>query len=1084
MTSLADRPSLLEISEQGLTAMLEGHARFVAEINVALDAAVSAALAAEPSLRDELLRVDELARRIESTYQGRFGHRLVRHGSAQSLGMRDPSLAYWCEEARDLIHSMQTERRPFTQSARLRQQGEMARRCDGVLSRRPLSEMRALTSAFATFRATALPAAEEAFAARIPALRAQLDELPTPPPVVGYLGPGATDDLDLAALMGVGRLALVAGFAVLRPLVLTVHEPTGAMSQPVQLPVQTGPFAIPLLLDLDRDGGLVTDHKATADNVMLRLLGLLPAGRVKATVIDALGLGEAAGHLFGLGEAAEHIIGQKVLTTHREITDALSEIEDHITRVTQKYLQGEYASLTEYNRAAGEVSEPYRVLLIYDLPSAFARPDGQLDAEAIARFGKIVRAGARCGVFVLAVAEYGRLGGFEEAVLSLPWLWQRRPSAALSRMAFGGLPAPELGVRIERPAPRLTAEQLSTARHGGPLFVAGAAAEWVLNPDEPADPDVRTAILGAVERGVLTADDVRVTTAHVARLARAKLDDEVRRHARAPERLPLPDDPASWWGGSSLDAIAATFARVGARGIGELRFDGRTMSGALIGGQPGSGKSVLLHAVIGALAMRYSPAELELYLVDFKEGVEFKVYAAEGLPHARVVAVESDREFGLSVLQSLDAEIARRGALFRHGSGEEVSLGSYRERTGAPMARIVLIVDEFHMLFDRDDKIASAAADVLDRIVRQGRAFGVHTILASQTIAGVSGLGRHTLNQLPIRVALRCSDADSRLLLADDNADARLLTRSGEGILNTAQGVRDANTRFQAAYSSPEERIALVRALRERADATGHPRRPVVFEGRAAIAPEAFPLPELLLQEGPTTLSVPVGAPLTLDGPVAATLRREPAGNLLVIGDEELGTAMTRVIATLLTRLDADLEVFDYGGIDGPVAELAERLAAHGVKTYRRRAAEERLTALAELVDQRHRLGEHRERAVVCVLASLHRARDLDGYNEASERLEHILREGPDVGVHVIAWCDKPVTLGRRLAQSAVREFGLRLLGPMSKEDSYALVDSDAAATLTATQVLLDDHERAVTTRARRFETPSDAWIAACLGGA
>src|SRR5206468_10668885 len=79
----------------------------------------------------------------------------------------------------------------------------------------------------------------------------------------------------------------------------------------------------------------------------------------------------------------------------------------------------------------------------------------------------------------------------------------------------------------------------------------------------------------------------------------------------------------------------------------------------------GSGKSTLLHVLIAQLAMRYSPAEVELYLIDFKKGVEFKTYAASELPHARVVAIESEREFGLSVLQRLDQELMRRGELFR-----------------------------------------------------------------------------------------------------------------------------------------------------------------------------------------------------------------------------------------------------------------------------------------------------------------------------------------------------------------------------------------------------------------------------------
>ena len=56
---------------------------------------------------------------------------------------------------------------------------------------------------------------------------------------------------------------------------------------------------------------------------------------------------------------------------------------------------------------------------------------------------------------------------------------------------------------------------------------------------------------------------------------------------------------------------------------------------------------------------------MQLYLIDFKKGVEFKPYAAHQLPHARVIAIESEREFGLSVLQGLDAELKRRGDLFR-----------------------------------------------------------------------------------------------------------------------------------------------------------------------------------------------------------------------------------------------------------------------------------------------------------------------------------------------------------------------------------------------------------------------------------
>ena len=114
------------------------------------------------------------------------------------------------------------------------------------------------------------------------------------------------------------------------------------------------------------------------------------------------------------------------------------------------------------------------------------------------------------------------------------------------------------------------------------------------------------------------------------------------------------------------------------------------------------------------------------------------------------------------------------------------------------------------------------------------------------------------------------------------------------------------------------------------------------------------------------------------------------------------------------------------------------------------------------------------------LIAALHRARDFDtsqAEGPEPDLLAHVLREGPDVGVHTIAWCDKPVSVGRRLTSSMLREFSLRLLGPMSKDDSFSLIDSDSASSLNASQVVLDDHDQVTTSRARGFALPSAEWV-------
>ena len=85
----------------------------------------------------------------------------------------------------------------------------------------------------------------------------------------------------------------------------------------------------------------------------------------------------------------------------------------------------------------------------------------------------------------------------------------------------------------------------------------------------------------------------------------------------------------------------------------------------LVGGRTGAGKTVFLLNVLYGLAARYSPAELQLYLLDFKEGVCFTEFVPterdpSWLPHARAVGIESDREYGLAVLRELRREAQRR----------------------------------------------------------------------------------------------------------------------------------------------------------------------------------------------------------------------------------------------------------------------------------------------------------------------------------------------------------------------------------------------------------------------------------------
>ena len=115
----------------------------------------------------------------------------------------------------------------------------------------------------------------------------------------------------------------------------------------------------------------------------------------------------------------------------------------------------------------------------------------------------------------------------------------------------------------------------------------------------------------------------------------------------------------------------------------------------------------------------------------------------------------------------------------------------------------MLIIDEFQELFVEDDRIAQDSTLLLDRsgpsrsCVRHS-----HVLLGSQTLGGAYSLARSTIGQMAVRIALQCSEADSHLILSEDNTAARLLTRPGEAIYNDANGLFEGNHPFQIVWLS------------------------------------------------------------------------------------------------------------------------------------------------------------------------------------------------------------------------------------------------------------------------------------------
>jgi hypothetical protein len=234
----------------------------------------------------------------------------------------------------------------------------------------------------------------------------------------------------------------------------------------------------------------------------------------------------------------------------------------------------------------------------------------------------------------------------------------------------------------------------------------------------------------------------------------------------------------------------------------------------LISGAVGKGKSNLLEVMIHSLCWRYSPKELELYLLDFKDGLTFKPYSdKEGkswLPHAKMLGLESDRDVGLAVLKDLENERLHRAELFRSApDGGAKGYEEYRKKFPKEiLPRVVLVIDEYQKLFETNDDISEEAAALLENLVRQGRACAIHVVLASQSINGAAGLlgkDERIYAQFPVRIALQNTISESYALFGIGNDAAAQLRVRGEAVMNENYGDVDSNQKFTVAYADPKD---------------------------------------------------------------------------------------------------------------------------------------------------------------------------------------------------------------------------------------------------------------------------------------
>ncbi|RSX54296.1 cell division protein FtsK [Bifidobacterium goeldii] len=307
-------------------------------------------------------------------------------------------------------------------------------------------------------------------------------------------------------------------------------------------------------------------------------------------------------------------------------------------------------------------------------------------------------------------------------------------------------------------------------------------------------------------------------------------------------RLPIVDfnevQPKHDWGMSTANGITFALGREGIANAEITIGDERSQKhNILVTGAVGQGKSNLLKVMIYSMCSRYSPDELELYLLDFKDGVTLAPMAPSRnspafLPQARILGLQADQNFGFAVLDYMRKEIERRSRLFKQVDVDNIA--KYRaKRPNERMPRIVVIIDEFQMLLKGGNSdLNSEAAAKLEEDVRLGRAYGIHVILASQTITGIQALANSADNlfgQFPIRIGLKNSPEQAQATFVQGNLAAARLHYRGQAIVNYDYGALDSNHTIMVAMAKDDQLNNLQEQWYKRVkdSTTG----PMVFDG-------------------------------------------------------------------------------------------------------------------------------------------------------------------------------------------------------------------------------------------------------------
>ena len=659
-------------------------------------------------------------------------------------------------------------------------------------------------------------------------------------------------------------------------------------------------------------------------------------------------------------------VDYSIIANQQEMNRMFSELEQLVTDTYKKHL-ATFNSLKDYNKTAGEMQEAYRFVFLTNFPAGFTTET----AEKLYSFINNGNA-AKAGVYIFFSIEANE-----------------KPPYGIDMKRF------------EQSTTCICQKSKNEYKIESPIFTGDFNNKFSIALDKSLPSNVEH-IIDLINKKTVTKTVVSF-------------------EKRYKERLENKD----FWKGSTIDELKIPIGYVKSGEEQYLEFSEKTNNYfGLIGGLPGTGKTVLLHNIIIWGAMEYSPFELKYYLIDCKNGTGFNAY--RDLPHTEILSAYNDREYCASLLKRLSDVMTERQNLFKKASAEKGKqidkIDDYRKETNEQMPRIIAIIDEFQVLFKDDDKIARTIQSRLDEIFRLGRASGISVLLCSQGISNVN-YAFAIIKNITWRLAFSLSATESENILRNDQASH--LTKKGNALLNTTQsGEKKHNINFQVGMIDDifpyiedlnktfKEKFPDAKIDKFISDGDNSARIERNETLKNNIINNAFKVNDRFCD-------VYIGEPAFIrEEHAKIRIRKQAGSNIILVGsDIKSAISIIGLINYQLIRQSSEQSKFyiiDCFNIDNEYCEcfdFAKKYFPSQISIFNAKKID---TVIDEMeAELQHRIdkeneGERVGGRIVLSVAYMQNCRALkkDGYNPSSitKKLVKIIKEGAEYGIHVLLY--------------------------------------------------------------------------------